>query len=505
MSMNMVQYPVRPPSYKRYAVAITSVGLALLLKSFFVPFIEVESPFLIFFSTVVISAWYGGFEPGILATVLSALLADYFFMQPYYSVTTDPNQLFRIFLFMGEGLVISGLSHTLRRSRDRLVEENLLRRQKEIELAESEERFRLLVEAVPEYAIFALDTAGYIASWNFGAERLKGYRADEIVGKHFSLLYTETDVIQNRPQTILQDATQHGVYTEEGWRVRKDGSQFLAHVVITALKKEGKLCGFSKITRDVTENRASEAEIRRLNAELEQRVLERTAQLSETNKQLEAFTYTVSHDLRAPVRAAQGLSQILMEEYKDRLDEEGQDYLQRICKATNRMEELIQDLLTYSKLSNADLQLRAIDLNGVVEESLIQLQMEIEERAAKINVQKPLLTVEGYRPILIQIVINLLTNAMKYVTPGETPQITIRTERRSDWVRLWVEDKGIGIAPQYREKIFKVFERLDNNYPGTGIGLAIVSRGIERLNGKVGVESEVGEGSRFWVELPEAL
>jgi len=822
---------------RRYGVAVLAVAIAVVLKLLLAPLIQEESPFLLFFLPIVVSAWYGGWGPGLLATALATLSSDFFFIAPAYSFTiTSLSRGLRLVLFVIEGLSVSWLSAVLRAAKQR-SEANALA------LHQSEERFRLLVESVQDYAIFALDPDGYIVSWNVGAERIKGYQPKDILGQHFSRFYQPKEIEQGKPERELQIAATEGRFEEEGWRVRKDGSLFWANVVITALRDEtGKLRGFAKVTRDFTERqrvqealRASEqqfratfnqaavgiahvapngqwllvnqklcdivgytreellertfqditypadlnadleyvrqilaneiqtyamekryirkdhslvwinltvslvrnssgdpnyfisviedinarkyaeaalrrssarletlhtidqailaaqssAEIacaalsrmrqliscqqacvvlfnfergearilatsmnrgmeppegtivpianfvphevlrqqgpsryikdiatleyrppileRRLSegmhsliavsllveteligelnllanqpaafnqedkeiayevanqlaiaiqqarlreqlqsyaAELEQRVIERTAALQEANTELEAFTYSVSHDLRAPLRAMQGFAQALLEDYPDRLDALGQDYAQRIVSAASRMDTLINELLAYSRLSRAELHLRPLSLTTAVEEALAQVEAEIQEKHALMRVEEPLLDVIGHRTTLVQVVANLLTNAIKFVAPGIQPQVRIWTEELpqaqehrstgareystyyllpsaelrskpttyhslapSNWVRLWIEDNGIGIAPQYQQRIFRVFERLHgvDSYPGTGIGLAIARKGVERMGGRVGVESQTGQGSRFWIELPKAL
>jgi signal transduction histidine kinase len=258
---------------------------------------------------------------------------------------------------------------------------------------------------------------------------------------------------------------------------------------------------------------------------LEQRVAERTAALQEANTELEAFTYSVSHDLRAPLRAMQGFAQALLEDYPDRLDALGQDYAQRIVSAASRMDTLINELLAYSRLSRTELRLQPLSLTTAVEEALAQAEAEIQEKHALVRVEEPLLDVIGHRITLVQVVANLLANAIKFVAPGIQPQVRIWTEEvsraggeRDNYelqimnyelpkVRLWIGDNGIGIAPEHQQRIFRVFERLHgvDSYPGTGIGLAIARKGVERMGGRVGVESQPGQGSRFWIELPKAL
>ena len=255
--------------------------------------------------------------------------------------------------------------------------------------------------------------------------------------------------------------------------------------------------------------------------ELEERVVERTAKLQETNAELEAFSYSVSHDLRAPLRTMQGFSQALLEDYGDKIDSTGQDYAHYIVESAVQMDTLISDLLAYSQLSREDIQIQPIDLSRLIAEVLSQLNVELRERKAHITVEEPLPPVIAHHRILVQVLINLISNAIKFVKPDVQPQVRVWAEVRGSgdtkdnsllatpdssrhWVRLWIEDNGIGIAVEHQERIYRVFERLHGveTYPGTGIGLAIVRKGMERLSGRFGIESQVDRGSRFWIELP---
>jgi signal transduction histidine kinase len=244
-------------------------------------------------------------------------------------------------------------------------------------------------------------------------------------------------------------------------------------------------------------------QIERHAIELEQRVAERTRSLQEANAELASFTYSVSHDLRAPLRAMEGFAQALLEDYADRLDETGQEYAQRIVAASRRMETLIQDLLAYSHLRQTNLRLRPLSLETVVDESLQTLNAEIECCQAHVIVEPPLPPVLGHRTTLVQVIENLISNAIKFVPPDVDPQVHIHATTQNGFVRLYIEDNGIGIAHRHHQRIFEVFERLHGieTYPGTGIGLAIVRKGMERLDGHVGVASKPGQGSKFWIEL----
>ena len=243
---------------------------------------------------------------------------------------------------------------------------------------------------------------------------------------------------------------------------------------------------------------------------MESKVAQRTAQIEEINQELKAFTYSISHDLKAPLRAIQGFALALQEDYGDCLEDLGQEYTSRLISCTQQMTQLIEDLLAYSRLSRQEIQLKPVACSTVVSKVIEQLEPEIIRTQAKITVAEPLLTMIGNQVILIQIISNLLSNAIKFIPPGIQPQIHIRTEVRTEdtldspatKIRLWIEDNGIGIKPQHQKRIFGVFERLHGNeaYPGTGIGLAIVKKGMERLGGRFGVESESNQGSRFWIE-----
>jgi len=246
------------------------------------------------------------------------------------------------------------------------------------------------------------------------------------------------------------------------------------------------------------------AHVRESRQRLEERVRARTRELQERNQELEAFAYSISHDLRSPLRAMEGFSQALIEDYGDRLDEVGRQHAERVVKAARRMDQLIDDLLAYSQLTRADLPLARIELQRLVRAALEQLDGDVRTLQARIVVEGELPTVVGHGTTLTQVLVNLVANGVKFVPSERTPEVRLRAEPRGERVRLWIEDNGIGIAPEHHERIFRVFERLHpaTNYPGTGIGLAIVRRAMERMGGSAGVESDLGRGSRFWIELP---
>ncbi|HKP96932.1 MAG TPA: chemotaxis protein CheB [Fibrobacteria bacterium] len=272
---------------------------------------------------------------------------------------------------------------------------------------------------------------------------------------------------------------------------------------------------------DITARKRSENEVLRLNGELESRIRDLTGtnsrleeevgerQQAEENllasvAELESFSYSVSHDLRAPLRAMQGVAEALQEDYRDRLDEIGRDYTQRIVAAAHRMDTLILDLLNYSRLGKAESDPQMLSLDQVAASVLAQLEKEIRDGGAAVDVRSPLGEVRSNRTLVEKALLNLVSNGIKFNVPGSSPRVTIRPEKRDGALRLWVEDNGIGIDPEHHDRIFRLFERLNGmeRYPGTGIGLAIVRKSIESLGGRVGVESQPGKGSRFWFELP---
>jgi signal transduction histidine kinase len=244
------------------------------------------------------------------------------------------------------------------------------------------------------------------------------------------------------------------------------------------------------------------SERERILANLEENVEGRTSELRETNAQLEELVYSIAHDLRAPLRAMQGFSKLLMERYGTRLEEEGREYAQRVMQSAERMDAMTLDLLAYGRMARSQVSLEPVPVKRVWEAAMSQCEKLIEEKNAKVEILEPLPMVFGEEPILTQVFANLLSNALKFVRNGDAPTVRVRAEAMNGRTRIWVEDNGIGIAEQYRERIFRVFERLDGGrFDGTGIGLSIVRKGVERMGGAVGVESEVGRGSRFWVDL----
>ena len=493
----------------------------------------------------------------------------------------------------------------------------------------SEEQFRLMVQQVRDYAIFLMDPLGVVLSWNAGAEFLKGYRAEEIIGKHFSVFYTEEEVRAGVPVKELELARSAGSVELEGWRLRKDGSRFWASVIITALHDaSGALTGFGKVTRDATERRRAEetlsksrtmferlfesapdavvvidargvirkvnqqaeilfgypreevlgqkveilmpehfrkahlqhrrsyfqdprvrkmgtgvelygrnrdgreipldimltpmetgegawsfavirditlqkqnsARIRELNADLKSQV----SQLIASNRELEAFSYAISHDLRAPLRHIAGFVDLLNARDLDVLDHKSRHYLQVITQAAGKMGNLIDDLLAFNRVGRAELAKTGIDLNRMAREVVQDLAEQTRGRVIEWEIA-PLSTVVGDAVMLRQVLANLIANAVKFTQPRALARIQIGTRDEPGETLVYVRDNGVGFDIRYANKLFGLFQRLHSNeeFEGTGVGLANVQRIILRHGGRVWAEGAVDVGATIWFSLPQ--
>jgi PAS domain S-box-containing protein len=367
---------------------------------------------------------------------------------------------------------------------------------------ESEQRFRMLVEAIKDYAICMLDAEGRIVSWNAAAEAIHGYREDEILGRPFSLFHPPQEEGWTPDKALLRAAAE-GRLEDEGWRVRKDGSRFWANTVLTPIHDEaGRRWGFAKITRDLTERKRAEEEIARLNADLERRVRERTGELEAANAEMEAFSYSVSHDLRAPLRAIDGFSQALTEDCAPQLGPAA-DYLRRIRAATRKMAELIDGLLDLSRVSRAEMRSQTVDLSAMARQSAESLQRSAPERRVKWVIADGL-TTRGDPRLLRAIVDNLLGNAWKFTGGKGAARIEFGVTDHSDGPAYFVADDGAGFDMAYADKLFRPFQRLhsEREFEGTGIGLATVKRVIHRHGGRIWAEAGAGRGATFFFTLP---
>jgi PAS domain S-box-containing protein len=352
-------------------------------------------------------------------------------------------------------------------------------------------------------AIIVRDMHDVVVYWNRGAEEIYGWTRDEAVGKaKAKLLHSEF------PEPLEEITTK--LHRDQRWRgdiiqTRRDGTRLVVSTRwVLDRDAEGNAVRVLITDTDITVRKQAEelmkSEAKRLDALVEQR----TARLQETIGELEAFSYSISHDMRAPLRAMQGYAKALLADYNGRLDPEATHYLDRIFRSSNRLDALIQDVLAYSRVSKDEISLHLVDLERLMDD-IFSSHPEFQAPQVRITMEKPLHRVLGHEAYLTQCITNLLGNAVKFVPPGVLPEIRIRTERADGKIRVWFEDNGIGIDPSHHERIFQIFGQVypEKKFGGTGIGLAIVRKAVQRMNGKAGVESVMDKGSRFWLILDE--
>lgn len=361
--------------------------------------------------------------------------------------------------------------------------------------------YHKMIEEVQDYAILLLDREGNILNWNRGAQKIKGYSEDEIVGKNFRIFYEDEDRKNGLPETLISLATAQGKAMHEGWRVRKDGGRFWGSIVITALHNENnEVIGFTKVTRDLTEKKLAEDQLKQKAQELEFR-----------NNELEQFAYVASHDLQEPLRKIQVFSDLLGKNIQN--EELRTKFLEKINSSARRMSALIKDVLTYSKLSQKDELIAPVDLNKVLRNVLDDFELLLEQRQARVKFGE-LPVIVGIPIQLHQLFLNLISNAIKF--SRENPVIEIHSEKptpeelieykvaqdKREYIKLIFRDNGIGFDPQYAEDAFKLFKRLQSTETGTGIGLALCKKIVENHGGKINVFTKPQEGTTFYIFLP---
>jgi PAS domain S-box-containing protein len=494
------------------------------------------------------------------------------------------------------------------------VQQDRSRRTLALALQDSEEQFRMLLDGIQDYAVFLMDARGRILSWNAGAERIKGYTSDQIIGHNFSCFFPPEEIKRGRPEEILRITAASGRHEEQGMRMRKDGSQFLARVIFAALRDSaGNLRGFSEFSHDLSESQESEAryrglleaapdamvvvnqtgEIVLLNVQAEkqfgysrhelvgqqvkniipegfaerliadgtrsaaealaqhigtgielsgrrkdgskfpieimlsplestegilvtaairdvterhrseEQLVKTVGELERSNEELQQFAYVSSHDLQEPLRMVASYTQLLAKRYKGRLDSDADEFIAFAVDGCNRMQGLIQDLLAYSRAGTNGKALCEVSGEQALQEALTNLRITIEQSGAVVS-HDSLPAIETDQTQLTQVFQNLLGNAIKYRT-AEAPRVHVSAANNGDneWI-FSVRDNGLGIAPQYFDRIFILFQRLHgrNEFEGTGIGLAICKKVLERLGGRIWVESQPGTGSTFYFALP---
>jgi PAS domain S-box-containing protein len=365
-----------------------------------------------------------------------------------------------------------------------------------------------------EDAIYSTDLDAVVTGWNPSAERIFGYSRAEVMDRPLSASIIPPDRVDEDSWILSRIVRGERIAPYETVRVRKDGSRVDIAMTVSPMKDivTGGTTGIFKIARDITQRKTMEHELATAHSEmkdyaenLEALVNERTAKLQQTVADLESFSFTISHDLRSPLRAMEGFSQAVLSEYSDKLDDRGRQFLERINNAAIRMDKLILEVLTYSRISRSELSIVRVSLDKLVED-VLQTYPEIKASSAEIVIEQPLQPVLGAPVSLVLCVSNLLTNAVKFIPSGARAKVRVWTEKRDSTVKFFVEDKGIGIPENLQSKIFEPFQRGHPRagYEGTGMGLAIVRKAIQRMNGDVGVKSRDGHGSTFWLELPAA-
>ncbi|MGZ5581084.1 MAG: sensor histidine kinase [Methylobacter sp.] len=367
---------------------------------------------------------------------------------------------------------------------------------------QKERTIRAAIVEFSEDAIVGKTLDGTITSWNQAAERMFGYRSEEIMGRSvFLLIPPERRTEESRMLVAIQRGESVKLYETE--RMRKDGGRIAVSVTISPIRdKEGRIIGASKIARDVTERKQAEQEIRRLNSDLERRVAERTAELVTANRELDSFSYAVSHDLRAPLRAMCGFSQALIEDYGSQLQDEAKLYLNQIDIAGHKMGELIDALLVLSRSTRGELQHDEVDISAVSGQLLGELKQSEPERQVKVQVEPGLKTYGDAR--MIEVVMhNLLANAWKYTAHTKAANIHVYAEERDGVHRFCVADNGAGFDMAHANRLFQAFQRLhrQEEYPGIGIGLATVQRIIQRHGGSIEAQGQPGQGAVFRFNL----
>jgi PAS domain S-box-containing protein len=358
--------------------------------------------------------------------------------------------------------------------------------------------YRLLIESVRDYAIFALDRDGHVLSWNPGAERFKGYKAHEILGKHITVFYPEED--KWKPPLELKIAAAEGRFEEEGWRIRKDGTRFWANVVITALRDDqGGLVGYAKVTRDLTERREAQAR------ELEN--VRRVAMSEDANRAKAGFLAAMSHELRTPLNAIAGYADLLLLGVTGSLTEQQQEYLRRIRGSQQHLLSIINDILNFSRIEagQLDYDITAVSLCGVIDRVVPMIEPQALSKSIRLDRKHATdVSALGDRPKIEQILLNLLSNAVKFTAEGGRIEISCAID--GNHALLSVQDTGVGIPAGHLSSIFQPFVQvgrsLTSPHEGTGLGLAISSDLAKGMAGTLDVKSKVDQGSTFTLRLP---
>ena len=470
-----------------HGIAIAAVLAAIGFRYGLDPILRDRGPFATFFPAVAIAVFFGRLPAGLLAILLTTLAADYLFFSPRHSLGIQGTlQATDLVMFMlGAGIIVF-FGEAMHCARDRA---EMLRRETQAIQKETSE----IIETANE-GIWVLDATAHVVKVNPRVCEMLGYPASEMIGASLTDFLFPEDIPSVRE---LFERRRRGVSEQADVRFQaKDGSEIWTLVAARPVFDErGEFQGVLDMLTDITQRKRAEEQLAHI-------VHERTDRLHEIAREMELFSYSMAHDLRAPLRAMQGLSRVVLEDFGDCLPEEGREHLLRLAASANRMDRLILDVLHYSHLVRGELPLQEVDVQRLIEDMVSNFP-DLQAARHNIQVEGPLPPVLANSAALTQVVSNLLTNAVKFVAPNVVPHVRIWGEANGAQVRLSFKDNGIGIPSKAQKKIFGLFQRLHppDAYDGTGIGLAIVKKATERMGGQVGLESEPGKGSVFWLAL----
>jgi PAS domain S-box-containing protein len=505
-------------------VAIALVGLAFILTLALRPyFLRIITPS--FFLAVTLTGWLAGFWAAMLATVLSVAAVG-LLLQPG-DVTSD---VVGLTAFALVAALTSSINASRRHAEHRLrlqheeLNRNISSRTEELEVAnrilrieiserqrmeqvlrENEERFRTLFEEAP-VAYHEIDAQGRITRVNRCECEMFGYEPGEMIGRRVTELVAPSQRALSQEQVLDKLSRRRSdlpVFSRQ--MVRKDGSTFVAELHESQiLDAEGRITGIRTALFDISERLQAEEQVRQLNAELERRVQERTRDLERSNEALQQFAYGVSHDLQEPLRMISSYAQLLEKRAKHLLDEDCREFLSYITDGCDRLSRMIRDLLAFSRVATQSGPIETVDMAQAVESALWNLQGLIEDTGATVTVD-PMPQVFAPQASLAQVLQNLIGNALKY--RGEaTPRIQVTARQEENHWIFCVADNGTGFDPAHAKRVFGIFQRLHGReYPGTGMGLAIAKRIVERYGGSIWAESKPGRGSKFYFSLPATV
>ena len=495
MAQSNLQLRISGSPIFRFGLAVVSfavaLALALLMQHF--NFHSVELPLFLF--AVAITAWYAGLGPTVVALVLSVAFFDFFFTEPRYSFEVDGSDVPYFVVFICFTFLTAWFSAVRRR-----VEEDLRRTRDHLqnEVAQRTQQASLL--DLTHDSIFVRNMDFYITYWNLGAQELYGWKPEDAIGKQsLQLLRTVYPVSLD---DLRAELLRTGRWEGELERTKADGTQVVVASRWSLRRDEhGQAVAILETSNDITERKRREDQIQSLNQELAQR----STDLESINKELEAFAYSVSHDLRAPLRHVAGYTELLQKRVSTSLDEKSRRYIAMMLDAAKRMGTLIDDLLAFSRIGRAETQKTVVNLGQLAKEALSEVRQEAEGRdiAWKIG---PLPECYGDRSMFRLVFVNLLSNAVKFTRMRPHAEIEIGcADGKSRDVVVFVRDNGVGFDMKYVNKLFGVFQRLhqSDTYEGTGIGLATVQRIIHRHGGVVWAEGFVDRGATFYFTTPK--